>query len=87
MFLKDIILYHKHSFSGTEINQLLLPEVYLTIALVGLHDEAANQVREDTMSLVTSRFYWPGMGLTLRNMLEIAPGASGERLKERQQPN
>ena len=34
-----------------------LPEVYRDIALAGLHDQG----RDRTMSLVKSRFYWPGM--------------------------
>ena len=61
LFLKDNFLYQKHSLSDTCINQLFLPEVYCDIALVGLHDEAGHQGRDQTMSLVKSRFYWPGM--------------------------
>ena len=55
--MKDDILNRKHSFNGTDINQLVLPEVYRDIALRGLHDEAGHQGRDRTMSLVKSRFY------------------------------
>ena len=57
LFMKDDILNRKHSFNGTDINQLVLPEVYRDIALRGLHDEAGHQGRDCTMSLVKSRFY------------------------------
>ena len=33
LFLKDDILYRKHSLNGTDVNQLVLPEVYCDIAL------------------------------------------------------
>ena len=36
LFLKDDILYCKHFLCGTDINQLVLPEVYHDIALQGL---------------------------------------------------
>ena len=45
----------------TDINQLVLPEVYHDISLQGLHDEAGHQGRDCKMLLVKSRFYWPGM--------------------------
>ena len=61
LFFKDNILFRRHSLNGTSINQLVLPEIYRDIALAGLHDEAGHQGRDRTMSLVKSRFYWPGM--------------------------
>ena len=61
LFLKDDILYRRHNLNGTTVNQLVLPEIYRDIALVGLHDEAGHQGRDRTLSLVKSRFYWPGM--------------------------
>ena len=61
LFLRNNGLYRKHSLGGTDIQQLVLPEVYQDIALKGLHDEAGHQGRDRTMSLVKSRFYWPGM--------------------------
>ena len=61
LFLKDDILYRRHNLYGTTVNQLVLPEIYRDIAPVGLHDEAGHQGRDRTLSLVKSRFYWPGM--------------------------
>ena len=61
LFLKDDILYRRHNLNGTTVNQLVLPEIYRDIALVGLHDEAGHQGRDRTLSLVKSWFYWPGM--------------------------
>ena len=61
LFFKDNILFRRHSLNGTSINQLVLPEIYRDIAIAGLHDEAGHQGRDRTMSLVKSRFYWPGM--------------------------
>ena len=73
LFLKDNILYRKHSLSGTDIIQLLLPEVYRDIALAGLHDEAGHQGRDRTMSLVKSRFYWPGMDGDIEKYVKNCP--------------
>ena len=61
MFFKDDVLHRRHSLNGASINQLILPEIYRDIALAGLHDEAGHQGRDRTMSLVKSRFYWPGI--------------------------
>ena len=52
LLMKDNILYRKHSIQSTEVNQLLLPEVYHDIAIAGLHDEAGHQGRDRTLSLV-----------------------------------
>ena len=73
LFLKDDILYRKHSLNGTDVNQLVLPEVYRDIALQGLHDEAGHQGRDRTMSLVKSRFYWPGMDGDIEKFVKNCP--------------
>ena len=52
LILKDNILYWKLSLSGTDINQLLLPEVYHDTALAGLHDEAGHQGKDHTMYVI-----------------------------------
>ena len=59
--MKNDILYRRHNFNGTTVNQSVLPEIYRDMALVGLHDEAGHQERDRTLSLVKSRFYWPGI--------------------------
>ena len=73
LFLRDIVLYRKHSLSGSDIQQLVLPEVYQDIALKGLHDEAGHQGRDRTMSLVKSRFYWPGMDGDIEKFVRNCP--------------
>ena len=81
LFLKDDILYRKHSLNGIDVNQLVLPEVYRDIALQGLHDEASHQGRDCTMSLVKSRFYWPGMDGDIEKFVKIVPDALEGRLR------
>ena len=73
LFLKDDILYRKHSLNGTNVNQLVLPEIYHDIALHGLHDDASHQGRDRTMSLVKSRFYWPGMDGDIKKFVKNCP--------------
>ena len=73
LFLRDNVLYRKHSLSGSDIQQLVLPEVYQDIALKGLHDEAGHQGRDRTMSLVKSRFYWPGMDGDIEKFVRNCP--------------
>ena len=73
LFLRDNVLYRKHSLSGSDIQQLVLPEVYQDIALKGLHDEAGHQGRDRTMSLVKSRFYWPGVDGDIEKFVRNCP--------------
>lgn len=73
LFFKENILYRRHAIGGSDINQLVLPEVYRDIALVGLHDEAGHQGRDRTMSLVKSRFYWPGMDGDIEKYVKNCP--------------
>ena len=73
LFLKDNVLYRKFSFHGNDVNQLLLPIVYHDIALAGLHDEAGHQGRDRTISLVKSRFYWPGMDGDIEKYIKNCP--------------
>ena len=73
LFLKDNVLYHKFSFHGNDVNQLLLPIVYHDIALAGLHDEAGHQGRDRTISLVKSRFYWPDMDGDIEKYIKNCP--------------
>ena len=73
LFLKDDILYRKHSLNGIDVNQLVLPEVYRDIALQGLHDEASHQGRDCTMSLVKTRLYWPGMDGDIEKFVKNCP--------------
>jgi hypothetical protein len=60
-FLKECILYRNGFVSGHQIIQLLVPSVFHEIIFSGLHDEAGQQGRDRTLSLIISRFYWPGL--------------------------
>ena len=82
--MKDNVLYRKHSrlqglcasecsYPGTEVNQLVLPEVYHDISLAGLHDEAGHQGRDRTLSLVKTRFCWPGMDGDIEKYIKNCP--------------
>lgn len=73
LFFKDGILHRRHHLNNTTVNQLVLPEVYRDIALVGLHDEAGHQGRDRTLSLVKSRFYWPGMDGDIEKKVKNCP--------------
>ena len=59
--MRDGVMYRLYDLNGEKIHQLVLPEVYRDIALVGLHDDVGHQGRDRTMFLVKSRFYWPGL--------------------------
>ena len=73
LFLKDDILYRIHSLNGTDVNQLVLPDVYRDIALQGLHDETGHQGSDCTMSLVKFWFYWPGMDGDIEKFVKNCP--------------
>ena len=73
LFLKDNILFRKHSLHEIEVNHLVLPVVYHDIALAGLHYEAGHQGRDRTISLVKSRFYWPGMDGDVEKYIKNCP--------------
>ncbi|MCG8094292.1 MAG: DDE-type integrase/transposase/recombinase [Candidatus Thiodiazotropha endolucinida] len=83
LFFKDEVLYRRHSLHGTSVNQLVLPEVFREIALNGLHDEAGHQGRDRTMSLVKSRFYWPGMDGDIEKKVRNCPRCIRRKSRER----
>lgn len=61
LFLKDGFLYRHGSVSGHPVVQLVIPSIFQDIIFSGLHDEAGHQGRDRTLSLIKSRFYWPGL--------------------------
>ena len=87
LFFKDNILYCPHSLNGTSINQLVLPEIYQDIALAGLHNEAGHQGRDRTMSLVKSRFYWPGMDGDIEKKVKNCPRCIRRKTQSRNSAN
>lgn len=61
LFLSDGVLYRRGKVSGHIVEQLAVPEVLRDVILTGLHDDAGHQGRDRTLSLVKSRFFWPGV--------------------------
>ena len=55
------VLYREVNVDGESRQQLVLPSVYRTQVLKGLHDEIGHPGRDRTISLVSERFFWPGM--------------------------
>ncbi|MCG8044919.1 MAG: RNase H-like domain-containing protein [Candidatus Thiodiazotropha endolucinida] len=58
---KDNILHKTVTIDGQQVLQLVLPMHYRSTVLKLLHDDSGHQGRDRTMSLVRSRFFWPGM--------------------------
>ena len=50
-----------------------MPVVYHHIVQAGPHDEAGHQGRDRTISLVKSRFYWPGMDGDVEKYIKNCP--------------
>ena len=58
---KNNILYRTTMIDGQQTTQLVLPVHYRSIVLKLLHDDSGHQGRDRTISLVRSRFFWPGL--------------------------
>ena len=58
---KNNILYRTTQIDGQQTSQLVLPVHYRSIVLKLLHDDSGHQGRDRTISLVRSRFFWPGL--------------------------
>ena len=58
--LENGILYRHTIINNERIKQLILPSHYRDLALTHLHDEVGHQGQDRTLSLVRSRFFWPG---------------------------
>lgn len=55
------ILYREVRDGDSRIRQLVLPKVYHTTVLQGLHNDVGHPGRDRTISLIRERFYWPRM--------------------------
>ena len=60
--LIDNVLYRNTVIDGEQTQQLVLPNSFKDIVLKHLHDDVGHQGRDRTLSLVRSRFFWPGLG-------------------------
>ena len=61
MSLVDGVLYRNTILNNVQTRQLVLPLHFRSIILKQLHDDLGHQGRDRTLSLVRSRFYWPGL--------------------------
>ena len=69
---KNLILVHgilyRNTFSnGEAVKQLILPLKHRDLVLRHLHDNVGHQGQDRTLSLVRSRFFWPGFELDVQN--------------------
>ena len=60
MSLENGILYRNTVLNGENVKQLVLPYSYREFVLKQLHDNVGHQGQDRTLSLVRSRFFWPG---------------------------
>ncbi|PJE78238.1 hypothetical protein CI610_02831 [invertebrate metagenome] len=68
--LLDGVLYRTVSPEGQEVNQLVLPKKYHTMALKGVHDDVGHQGKEKTLWLARQRFYWPKLERDVNERVE-----------------
>lgn len=61
LFMREGVLYRHGNVSGFAVDQLVLPEAFFDIVFRGLHDSAGHQGIDRTVSLLKSRFFWPGV--------------------------
>ena len=84
--LVDKVWYRNTTLSSVQTRQLVLPLHFRSIILKQSHDDLGHQGRDHTLSLVCSRFYWPGLendvedkikycGCCIRRNTHVKPGA------------
>lgn len=64
------VLYRSSVLNGDVTQQLVLPFRFRNLVLQHLHDDAGHQGRDRTLSLVRSRFYWPGLESDVKNKVQ-----------------
>ena len=65
--LLDGILYRNTVFNGEKVKQLVLPFRFRDLVFKYLHDDVGHQGQDRTLSLVRSRFFWPGFEQDIEN--------------------
>ena len=70
--MKDGLLYYKMRLStnGEEVWRFVVPKSHCSATLDGCHREAAHQGEKRSLSLMTERFWWPGMAHDLINRVK-----------------
>ena len=64
------ILYRSAVINGVVTQQLVLPTRFRSMVLQHLHDDVGHQGRDRTLSLVRSRFYWPGLESDVKDKVQ-----------------
>ena len=73
LFLRNSVLYRKGSVGSTQVEQLVLPDVFRELVFRALHDDCGHQGRDRTCSLIKSRFYWPGVDSDVEKQVRNCP--------------
>ncbi|MCG8048682.1 MAG: RNase H-like domain-containing protein, partial [Candidatus Thiodiazotropha endolucinida] len=68
--LVDSVLYRNTVLDDQQTRQLVLPSKFKDIVLKHLHDDVGHQGRDRTLSLVRSRFFWPGLESDVENKVK-----------------
>lgn len=66
----DSVLYRNTVLDGQQTRQLVLPSKFKDVVLKHLHDDVGHQGRDRTLSLVRSRFFWPGLESDVENKVK-----------------
>jgi hypothetical protein len=70
LFLRDQVLYRKGFIRGETYNQLVLPKFLIDVVFQAYHSDLGHQGRDRTLSLIKSRFYWPGIDNDIRTLVQ-----------------
>ncbi len=63
------VLHRKTKLNNQECLQLVLPPAIRPDIFRAYHDDLGHQGRDRTLSLIKSRFYWPGMDKGVQDMV------------------
>lgn len=63
------VLYRKKSTDAGIVKQIVLPKSCRSEVFSHLHDDMGHQGRDRTLSLISARFYWPGMTTEVEKMI------------------
>ena len=65
--LLDGIVYRNTVLNGEKFKQLVLPFRFRDLVFKYLHDDVGHQCQDRTLSLVRSKFFWPGFEQDIEN--------------------
>lgn len=83
LFFRDGLLYRHGMSNGHPVDQLVVPDVFYDIIFAGLHDEAGHQGKERTLSLIKSRFFWPGLDSFVETRIRLCERCICRKTREK----